>query len=97
MNNGDIVGYNGSFTTFATGPVTVGQNGVGGGLVGFNSYLGYIDNTKATGAVTGSSGLPGSSEEFKKATILGGLVGMNQGYITSRGRRTRRFGRRETI
>ena len=82
MNNGDIVGYNGSFTTFATGPVTVGQNGVGGGLVGFNSYLGYIDNTKATGAVTGSSGLPGSSEEFKKATILGGLVGVNQGYIT---------------
>ena len=67
MNNGDIVGYNGSFTTFATGPVTVGQNGVGGGLVGRNSYLGYIDTTKATGAVTGLAGTARIVENFKKA------------------------------
>ena len=72
-------GINGTHTTFATGIGERRLNGIGGGLVGFN--YGYIDNAMASGNVTGAAGVPGSSDQFDKATILGGLVGTNQGTI----------------
>ncbi|HEX4554404.1 MAG TPA: S8 family serine peptidase [Xanthobacteraceae bacterium] len=64
--------------TFATGNVSVGQNGTAGGLVGFND--GIIRRSVATGNVTGASG--SGNNEHDRTTTIGGLVGENQGVIS---------------
>ena len=56
--------------TCASVAVSVGANGIGGGLAGFNS--GTITNAFATGDVTGAAGTSGF-------TTLGGLAGVNLG------------------
>ena len=63
----------------ATGAVHTGSNGLGGGLVGFNS--GLIFNGKASGAVTGAAGNTGGQPGHDPSTILGGLVGTNRGLV----------------
>jgi filamentous hemagglutinin family protein len=62
----------------ATGLVSVGSNGTGGGLVGFND--GIIVNAFATGNVTGAAGVNGLNGNSGN-TNLGGLAGTNQGVI----------------
>ena len=62
--------------TCASGAVSVGSGGQGGGLVGSND--GIIANAFATGTVTGAAGL----SNFGNATSLGGLAGDNSGLIT---------------
>jgi filamentous hemagglutinin family protein len=66
--------------TCATGTVTVGTLGIGGGLVGSND--GIIANTFATGNVTGAAGIaPLANSNHFNQTTLGGLVGFNTGLI----------------
>ena len=62
----------------ATGNVSVGMIGSGGGLVGSNNYNGTIERSFAIGNVNGASGL-GDTEA---ATRLGGLAGSNSGEIS---------------
>jgi filamentous hemagglutinin family protein len=96
-NAGGLVGYNdatgGITDSYATGSVTGGPNGNNGGLVGYN--LGTIDQSYATGAVSGVQnvgglvGLNGGSVVLTYATgavsggvggsDIGGLVGTNTG------------------
>src|SRR4029077_7164348 len=77
---GGLVGQNfGEIgSSFAQGNVSVGANGTGGGLVGFNS--GIIEGASATGIVTGAAGTGGVNGQGG-TTTLGGLVGDNQGLI----------------
>ncbi|MGA7489014.1 MAG: GLUG motif-containing protein, partial [Xanthobacteraceae bacterium] len=66
--------------TCASGTVTVGGNGTGGGLVGSNA--GIIRNAFATGSVTGAAGSgSGGVDGQGGTTTLGGLAGFNQGRI----------------
>ncbi|HEY6257494.1 MAG TPA: filamentous hemagglutinin N-terminal domain-containing protein, partial [Xanthobacteraceae bacterium] len=69
----------------AGGTVTVGSQGVAGGLAGFND--GVIGLALATGAVTGAAGQPPGSNNNNggnnNLTQLGGLVGVNTGTIGS--------------
>ena len=66
--------------TCASGAVTVGGNGTGGGLVGSNA--GIIRNAFATGSVTGAAGAgSGGVDGQGGTTTLGGLAGFNQGRI----------------
>src|SRR5207302_620520 len=65
--------------TCASGAVSVGSVGTGGGLAGINT--GTIDSAFATGAVTGAARRRGS-ESFGPVTILGGLGGLNFGTIS---------------
>ena len=60
--------------TCASVAVSVGANGIGGGLAGFNS--GTISNAFATGDVVGSSGIG-------VFTTLGGLAAVNLGSISN--------------
>jgi filamentous hemagglutinin family protein len=87
QNQGEILGHRlpsadsdctAGFTC-ASGFVTVGAGGTGGGLVGENQ--GIIRNAFATGDVFGAAG-PGSKGSFDHLTTLGGLVGTNQGIIS---------------
>ncbi|MEJ0078380.1 MAG: GLUG motif-containing protein [Alphaproteobacteria bacterium] len=79
-NNGTIAGTSqpnvntacAAGASCATGNVSVGSHGNGGGLVGFNT--GIITNSFATGGVIGG---PGLSEDA--GTNLGGLVGLSSG------------------
>jgi hypothetical protein len=59
----------------ASGAVSVGSLGQGGGLVGWND--GIIKNVLATGAVTGGAGLPSDQQGNNFQTQLGGLVRVN--------------------
>jgi len=70
-NAGGLVGYNygGIANTYATGTVTSTSSNAGG-LVGLNSNGGAVNNSYATGSVSG-------------AADVGGLVGNNQTTITS--------------
>jgi hypothetical protein len=63
----------------ATGTVTVGLNGIGGGLAGENS--GAIERAFATGHVYGAAGSDGGPTAVA-TTILGGLVGINRGSLS---------------
>ena len=60
--------------TCASVAVSVGSNGIGGGLAGSNS--GTITNAFATGDVTGAAGTSGF-------TTLGGLAGVNLGSVSN--------------
>ena len=62
----------------ATGNVSVGSSGSGGGLVGSNQ--GTIEKSFATGAVTGGPGAP-DDELGGHSAQVGGLAGTNQGTI----------------
>lgn len=83
---GGLVGMNqgGITRSFATGTVTVGDasnhqgSKVAGGLVGSNSG-GTVDESYATGAVTGGNGSTGASSRWY--VIAGGLVGENGGTV----------------
>lgn len=57
-------------TSYATGVVTVGNDGIAGGLVGNNGGDHPIDNSYATGFVGGGVG-----------SSVGGLIGMNSGPV----------------
>jgi len=89
---GDVLGGNGIFYCYATGPVTGGPLGVAGGLI---RHGGAIDSF-ATGAVSGaqySGGLIGSTQQFAiyndyamgavSGEYAGGLVGINGGSIAT--------------
>ena len=66
--------------TCASGTVSVGSEGVAGGLVGDNT--GFIKNAFAIADVIGAAGNPGSSpHEFNNQTTLGGFAGVNSGLI----------------
>jgi hypothetical protein len=82
VSAGGLVGQNfGEIgTSYAQGNVSVGANGTGGGLAGFNS--GLIENAAATGSVTGAPGASNANGEGG-STTLGGLVGDNQGLIAN--------------
>ena len=62
-------------TSHATGVVTVGNAGWAGGLVGSNGAGSEIENSYATGTVSGAAG----ADDIK---TLGGLAGTNQGLIS---------------
>jgi hypothetical protein len=63
VSAGGLVGQNfGEIgTSYAQGNVSVGANGTGGGLAGFNS--GLIENAAATGSVTGAPGASNANGE----------------------------------
>ena len=70
----------GAGQTCASGAVSVGANGTGGGLVGFNN--GAIGGAFATGNVTGAAGTGGVNGQGGMTT-LGGFAGNNQGLIVN--------------
>jgi hypothetical protein len=72
----------GSGFTCATGNVTVGSEGTGGGLIGNNT--GIVNNAFAINNVTGAAGQPGTTgHQFDNQTNLGGFVGSNAGTISN--------------
>src|SRR6202030_571599 len=67
----------------ASGNVSVGQLGQGGGFAGQND--GIISYAFATGNVTGAAGLPSTASDkgpFNNQTQLGGFVQDNSGQIS---------------
>jgi hypothetical protein len=70
---GGLIGSNASsaFTSFASGKVSVGDNGFAGGLIG-ESVGGNISNTYATGFTGGGVN-----------STVGGLIGHNQGPVAT--------------
>jgi filamentous hemagglutinin family protein len=64
----------------ASGAVSVGTQGVAGGLVGWND--GIISYAYATGPVTGTAGVAPAQSGNNLDTLLGGLAGSNQGQIS---------------
>jgi filamentous hemagglutinin family protein len=73
----------GSSFTCASGNVSVGSLGQGGGFAGFNQ--GIISFAFATGSVNGAPGQlsTNTNDNFSKSTQLGGFVGDNQGMISN--------------
>jgi filamentous hemagglutinin family protein len=65
----------------ASGNVTVGSLGTGGGLVGYND--GIIGYAFATGNVTGGAGVASTGGVFNNQTPIGGFVGLNSGQIAN--------------
>jgi hypothetical protein len=63
----------------ASGDVSVGSLGQGGGLVGNND--GTLANVLASGTVTGAAGVASDGTGNNNLTRLGGLVGVNTGSI----------------
>src|SRR5262249_9659452 len=80
--SGNIAGTTGIIqNSFATGAVTVtGAGGSAGGLAGAQGPGSTITDSQAFGAVASTASGPGNNGEFAP---VGGLVGANQGTITS--------------
>ena len=90
---GGLVAQNGSFGSGGTGSIdlssasgNVSSAGINvglGGLVGFNSATGVIQDSFATGNVTGTGNVPECNGSSCQNASIGGLVGFNDGMIFS--------------